>query len=425
MLRPWWFPEYTPDQQAVFDNILETIKLSFEQYNYQHIYTPAVESIDILKKWWDVIDQQVYGLYGLAQWPKDTKDYALHFDLTVPFARYILDHRNNLTFPFRRYQMQPVWRWESHKRGRYKEFWQFDVDAVWQSSTNIWNRYDIETVNIIDKTMDKICQKFDIKINKILKISHLTLTKNFLKQNWLDDSQIPLVLKLLDNYYKLPKDIFKNKLSEIVNIELCTQILKVIESKNPEDLYISNTKKDFEYEWYSDLQDILNWLKLLKVKYEYDICIVRWHNYYKWMVCEWFDLDDISLGSLAGWGRYDKITDFIDPRQSFSGVWASLGRFVSLAMEKINSVEQKEKYMFINFSDTREDIVRLYNIYIQNWKICEIYPTAAKLGKQFEYADRKNIDLVIIVWETEKLEWKYKVKNLKTGLESIFSLDNH
>ncbi len=429
MLRPWWFPEYTPDQQAIFDKILSIIQNTFDQHNYQHIYTPAVEPIDILKKWWDIIDQQVFGLYWLAQWPQDTKDYALHFDLTIPLARYILDHRNILTFPFRRYQIQPVRRWESTKRWRYKEFWQFDVDTIWYSDTNIWTRYDIETISIIDKTMTNICQKFDININKILKISHISLTKNFLKSNWLDDECTNLVLKLLDNYYKIKKEEFEKKLYTILQwsniieknyLYIYDTILKLIDSKNPSDLYI--------YEWYSDLQTIIQWLEELGIKYEYDVCIVRGQNYYKWMVCEWMDIDDISLWSLAWWGRYDGITDFIDSKQSFSGVGASLGRFVTLAMEKILTKDiskSEDKYIFINFgTETRSDLVRLYQSYISQWKICEIYPTNAKLSKQFEYADRKKINHAIILWSDEKNKWIYKIKNLIDGIQTDIIYDN-
>lgn len=413
MLRPGWFPEYTPDQQKIFDSILETIQSTFRQHNYDHIYTPAVESVNILKKWWDIVDQQVYGLYGLAQWPEDTKDYALHFDLTIPFARFILDHRNNLTFPFRRYQMQPVWRWERTKRWRYKEFRQFDVDAVRPSETNVWVRYDIETLSIIDKAMTAVCEANNIYINKILKISHLALTKNFLKSNWLNDDTLSQVLKLLDNYYKLEKQEFNSKLSELTNSELSSQIINIIETRDPSSLST--------LEEYSDLQTILQWLKDLGINYEYDICIVRWQNYYKWVVCEWMDLDDISLWSLWWWGRYDKITDFIDPKQSFSWVWASLGRFVPLAMEKIlakQTTKYEDKYIFINFwEETRNDIVRLYQLYIWSGKTCEIYPTPSKLWKQFEYADKKNIRYAVILWTGEKEQSKYKIKNLETWEE--------
>lgn len=171
----------------MFDAILETLTSVFKQYNYAHIWTPAVESVDILKKGGDVVDKQVYGLYGLAQGVEDVKDYALHFDLTIPLARYILDHRNDLNFPFRRYQMQPVWRGERTKRGRYKEFRQFDVDAVRPSETNIGTWYDTETVAVLSRAMEAVCKKFHITINSVLKISHIGLTKAMLQSFGVND----------------------------------------------------------------------------------------------------------------------------------------------------------------------------------------------------------------------------------------------
>ncbi len=137
MHRPGGFPEFNPKQQAIWDKMLEIITDVFKKHNYEHIWTPAVEPIELLKKGGDIIEQQVYGLYGLAQGNEDTKDYALHFDLTIPLARYVLDHQQDIVFPFSRYQIQPVWRGESHKRGRYKEFWQCDIDTIRRSETNV------------------------------------------------------------------------------------------------------------------------------------------------------------------------------------------------------------------------------------------------------------------------------------------------
>lgn len=115
------------------------------------------------------------------------------------------------------------------------------------------------------------------------------------------------------------------------------------------------------------------------VQYEYDICIVRGHNYYRGMVCERFERSDIALGSLAAGGRYDNITDFIDPKQSFSGVGTSLGRFVYLAIEKIGKLKNQESYLFVHFEDTLPVIFDLYNKFLSAGKVCEIYPTAAKI----------------------------------------------
>lgn len=406
MYRPGGFPEFAPEQQKVFDAILNTVTRVFEQHNFEHIWTPAVEPIEILKKWWDIIDKQVYGLFGLAQGVEDVKDYGLHFDLTIPLARYVLDHRQNIVFPFRRYQMQPVWRGEKQKRGRTKEFWQFDIDAIWASESKVGMRYDVEVLAVMSKAMSLVCETFNIKFDAILKISHIGLTKSFLRAQWLDEDIMKKVLWLLDDYFKVAHGEFEAKLAPLVTEQLFQTIITLIKTKD------HNALKG--YDWYEDLDTILTSLKALNLSmpFEYDICIVRWHDYYKGMVCERFDLEDVALGSLAWGGRYDNVTDFIDSKQSFSGVGTSLGRFVPAAVEKIGKLQSTEKYLFVNFADTKEDIIWLYGIFLSQGKVCELYPTWAKIGKQFEYAEKKNIQYAILYGETEKTGGYYIQKDL-------------
>ncbi|MFA7284218.1 MAG: HisS family protein [Candidatus Absconditabacterales bacterium] len=414
MYRPGGFSEFAPEQQKVFDAILATLTRVFEQHNFEHIWTPAVESVDILKKGGDIIDKQVYGLFGLAQGVEDVKDYGLHFDLTIPLARYVLDHRNELSFPFRRYQMQPVWRGEKTKRGRFKEFWQFDIDAVWPSESNMGLRYDIEALAVLSKSMKAVCDTFHINIDSVLKISHIGLTKSFLSSNGLDEVAMSQVLGLLDDYFKVTHEEFEKKLQPLVSPELFATICTLIKTKDYALLS--------DYQGYEDLHTILSGLKALEVPFEYDICIVRGHGYYKGMVCERFDTQDISLGSLAGGGRYDNVTDFIDPKQSFSGVGASLGRFVYLAIDKIGALPLVDKYLFVNFADTRDDIIALYNQFIFDGKTCELYPMPAKIGKQFEYADKKSIRYAILYGDSEKQGGYYIQKDLISGQQEQISL---
>lgn len=410
MYRPWWFPEYSPREQKVFDAIVDTIAWVFRQHNYDHIWTPAVESVDILSRGGDIFDKQVYGLYGLAQvsqGEEDYKDYALHFDLTIPLARYVLDHRNDLVFPFRRYQMQPVWRGERTKRGRYKEFRQFDIDAVWPVESNVGVWYDIETIAVMDKAMQAVCDQFAITIDRIVKISHVGVIKAWLRSLNIDESQMTAILWLLDDYFKLWRESFLTKLVETIGEQKASPIIALIDTKD------TNVLADIP--WYDDLSAIMQWLDALGTPYEYDVCIVRGHSYYKGMVCERFEKSDVALGSLAAGGRYDQITDFIDPKQSFSGVGTSLGRFVYSALEKIGSLAGQESYMLANFTETWKDTLALYTQLTASGKICELYPTAAKLGKQIEYASKKWCTHVVILWPGEKEKWIYIVKNLQTG----------
>lgn len=418
MYRPGGFMEYSPSDQRKFDKIIRIIKDVFEQHNFQHIWTPAVEPVDILKKWWDIIDKQVYGLFGLAQWVEDVKDYALHFDLTVPLARYVLDHRNELVFPFRRYQMQPVWRWERTKRGRYKEFWQFDVDAIWPSESNTGMWYDIETIYVLENAFKKVLGETGIKINYKLQLSHLLLTKNWLLSKGIDDPEIMnQILKSLDDYYKIERKDFENKISILIGSkDTEKELLDIIDTQDPN--YPSLQGIDGHHE----LMQIIEGLQWLWVSLSYNICIVRWHGYYKGMVCEWFDMDDMWLGSLAWGWRYNHLTDFIDNKQSYSWVGTSIGRFVPAVIEKMPGTEEIENYLFVNFQETYTDILSLYKRFISRGEVCELYPISAKLGKQFEYADRKKIRYCVILWPGEIEQNQYKIKDLSTWKEIIYDL---
>jgi histidyl-tRNA synthetase len=405
MYRPWWFPERNPKQQKIRDRMLAIVFKEFERYNYQHIRTPAVEPVEILKKGGDIIDQQVYGLYGLAQWPEDTKDYALHFDLTVPLARYVLDHTQDIVFPFSRYQAQPVWRWESHKRGRYKEFRQCDIDTIRRSETNVWQWYDAQSIIVMESAMKAVCSNFNLQIDFIAKVSHLALTKSFLSSLWIEwDLQVS-ALKLLDNYFKQPHDVFATKLIDLVWQEKANQIIAIIVSKDYTKLA--------HLELYPELEYIMKTLESAWIAFEYDICIVRGQNYYSGMVVEWMDRNDMAMGSLAAWWRYDNLTNFIDPKQSFSGVGTSLWRFTSLVMEKVNSTDIQDSYLFINFDNISDNLKLARSDYFLS-KTVEFYPVNAKLGKQFEYADKKAMKYAVLFWESEKNWWYFIVKDLVT-----------
>lgn len=418
MLRPGWFPEWTPSQQRIRDKMIDIVTNVFRNHGYQHIWTPAVEAIDVLKKWWDVIDQQVYGLYGLAQWSSDTKDYALHFDLTVPLARYILDHQQDIVFPFSRYQIQPVWRGESHKRWRYKEFRQCDIDTIWRSSSDVWQRYDVQSIIVMESAMKAVCKYFDIDINFVVKINHLSLTKTWLSSIGIQWDIQKQVLKLLDWYFKLWHEKCVTLLSALVADSNLQLIINLIQTKNYTVM-----------KWlpaYDELVTIIDLLDTAWVHYEYDLCIVRGQNYYSGMVCERMDSDDIALGSLAAWGRYDNLTTFLDPKQSFSGVGTSLGRFTSLIMEKHQEKQIvwwviPNSYLFAHLGTINQCLVLSKLSYFQDCMI-EFYPTPVKLGKQFEFAEKKGIQSIVLYGEDEIKQWIFIIKNLTTGVEEILSV---
>lgn len=416
MYRPWWFPEYSPREQVIFDTFADILRKHFTQRNYVHIQTPAVEPVDILSRGGDVFDKQVYGLYGLAQWVEDVKDYALHFDLTIPFARYTLDHLNELTFPFKRYQMQPVWRGERQKRGRYKEFRQFDIDTIWKADQEGGVRYDAESVMVMTKALQEVFQSMKVEGTIIVKLSNIRLIKSLLSSRNTTPDTTKQVFKILDDRYKrsweeniiLLKDCLSSEQANFIQTVVTTGDLSLLQ----------------DYDGYADTVKIGEYLTAFGMKREFALPIVRGHGYYTGMVAELFIAQDMSLGAIAGWGRYEKLTDFIDPKHSFSGVWLSVSNRV---MEIILQADKTEKvytdsYFFIYFEDTLPQILSLMKQYVDKGSQIEFAPAGMKLGKQIELADKKWCRYIILLGSGEYKEGCYTIKNLQTGESKVEKL---
>lgn len=488
MLRPGWFPEYSPRDQKIFDTILDRIRDIFEQRNFQHIRTPAVEKNEVLLKGGETVANEIFGLhsikpikehiYAITQyietlwniddnknlviqkllkyittqefqkedletliqekdqlikwreydeklmkdkiselfWTNNNewwlKKYSLHFDLTVPFARYTLDHLNELVFPFKRYQMQPVWRGERQQRGRFREFRQCDVDSIWKSWTSVGYRYGAETIATLQSAIQSVFSHYNIQKSFVSHVSHIGLTKAFLAfylDN--DDAKVKAVTDLLDKYYKKEHDVFATELQSLVSAELAEMILKLIETKDYSIL------SNYDEEAFQILDSTIITLQKLWAKIVFDITIVRGLGYYTDIVFETFLEEEIALGSICSGGGYEDFTKFLDPKQVYSWIGGSIGlsRLMEIILEQASSQDSIESYLFVNFEETFDAILSLYTRFLSEWKICELYPTAAKFGKQLEYADKKWISKVVILGTTEQQEAVYIIKDLATG----------
>jgi histidyl-tRNA synthetase len=494
MLRPWWFPEYWPQEQKIFDIIQACIRMSFEQRNFQHIWTPAVEKNEILLKWGETVANEIFWLISAKpvkefikkmieihknmsdslvmerdqqdnilnerMWITENKeafkeilinkvitdelhdnrlvlnnelvslldsfrkewikDYSLHFDLTVPFARYTLDHFSELTFPFKRYQMQPVRRGERQQRWRFKEFRQCDVDCIWPSGTKVGYRYACETIATLQWAMSAVFEKFSVQKRFVSHISHIALTKAFLAHETKNDvEKIKRIVELLDKFYKKNPDDFYHELSEIAWSVLAERINILILSKDYSVL------QEYDQQAYEQLDNTLKTLNALGSSITYDFTIVRWLGYYTDIVFETFLENEMSLWSICSGGGYQDFTKFIDPKQVFSGIWWSiwLSRLMEIMMEVSKDIHNESAYLFLNFEETFPEILSLYTKYIADWKTVELYPTPAKFGKQLEYADKKGIRYAIILWSDELEKGIYKVKDLVTGEEKVDEIE--
>ena len=428
MLKVGWFNELTPEQKLIEEKIFSIVKKKYQQFWYTPIETPAVEKNEVLTaKWWDEVSKQIFWVYGLAQWSDDLKKYSLHFDLTVPFARYVIDHRNDLTFPFKRSQIQKVWRWERQQRWRSREFYQADIDVIYQESDRKYLFYDAEVISIWYKTYLEIFKEFDLDLKIKININNKKIIFWFLLALWLEDkfSQIAIVI---DNKEKISKDEFKKKLFDIVLDEkLVDKIIEFLEFDVNYDnldniLNLIDNNKTYLEDWIKELKQVLENIYLLGIDKEdikINFAIIRWLDYYTWTIFETFIDADRKLWSIASWWKYENFTQYLDKKTEFSWVWFSMWitRFEDYLFEKLdmeNALKTTTEYLFINFEETKKDIFNLFNKFILDWKNCEIYPESIKIWKQIKYADKKGIKYIVILWEQELKDKKYIIKNLET-----------
>lgn len=372
----------------MFDTIQTIIRHTFEQRNFAHIWTPAVEQTDILLKGGETVANEIFGLVGLKDFQKGdiaraTKSYALHFDLTVPFARYVMDHTGTLVFPFKRYQIQPVWRGERQQRGRFKEFRQCDVDTIWKSGTDVGYWYGVETIMTLQSALSAVFRDFNLGRTFTTHISHIGLTKRFLLTLLdRDTAKMTQVTELLDKFYKKDNQTFMDELTSLMGAK-AQVVIDLIQTRDHTVLR--------ELDGYEILAATLDTLTQLGCRVVYDMTIVRGLGYYTDIVFETFVDGDIALGSICSGGGYEDFTKFIDPKQLFSGIGGSIGlsRLMELVAQEGAVPTTDPSYLFLFFEDTKDAIFALYQRFLAQGKRCEMYPTQAKFGKQLEFADKR------------------------------------
>ena len=445
MLKVWGFSELKPGQKIIEEQIFDIVKKNYRQFGYTPIETPSVERNEVLTaKWnWEVWNQ-ILGVYGLAQGATDFKKYSLHFDLTVPFARYVLDYKWELTFPFKRSQIQKVWRGERQQRWRSREFYQADIDVIWEdSSLKDYLFYDSEVINIWYKTYLEIFEKFNLDLKIKININNKKIISGFISALWLWEkfSEISIII---DNKEKISAEDFEQKLEEVVdifqrNISTKELVQKIIDFTNfkadynnlEEIMKLVDWEKEELEKWVLELKAVLKNLYLLWIDKEniiVNLWIIRGLDYYTGTIFETFIEGDRKLWSIASGWRYEDFTKNLDKKTKFSGVGFSMWitRFEDYLFEKMdmkNKAKTTSEYLIINFEDTIEDSLKLYNNLSKIGKKVEFFPESDKLKKQFKYADNKNIKYCIILWKAEKEKWIYLLKNMDTGVTNPIFLE--
>lgn len=421
-LLPWWFGELNPDKQKIQNIMKEIIVKNYEAFWYVNIETPAVELNEVLtSKWWEEVWKQIFWLYWLKQWPSDLKPYSLHFDLTVPFARYVVDNESVLKFPFKRYQIQKVWRWERQQRWRFKEFIQADIDLVW---TKLPLNYDSEVILTLYRTLEEIFEF--LKVWKWVEI-HLN-NKKFIE--WIcamfsiDWDNKTKLFWLLDWFYKATPEEFLEKLKNLV-WDRFIEINKIINTPIDE----LDDANQFMWEWIRELKQVLNSLNEKWVNVMFDPYITRGLDYYTWTVFETFISNYDNFWSICSWWRYDNLVESIRkvannwkaPRQqvNYEWVWGSIGlsRLFWWLDETWMINKQIPLTHAIIFNTLWANLSyreRVWEILRTNWISTDIYYLDDKLQKQFSYAESKNTIFWIFAWTDEQAKNEVIVRNLYT-----------
>ncbi len=434
--------DFSPLEMARRNFIFNTIQEVFKQFGYQPIETPAMENLStLLGKYGEEGDRLLFKILNSGDFTKNIKaeDYeaknlnrlalavsekGLRYDLTVPFARYVVQHRNDITFPFKRYQIQPVWRADRPQKGRYREFYQCDVDVI--GSNSLLN--EVELIRIIDEVFNRLKVSVTIKLNNRKVLSGMA-------------ESIDAADKLIDITTAIDKldkigieKVYEELLSKGITQDSIDNLEPIINLSGTNDSKLNCLKQlightDDGEKGIAELEMVLDYLKPLNIKskVEIDQSLARGLNYYTGAIIE-VKANGVNIGSICGGGRYDNLTGIFG-LPDVSGVGVSFGadRIYDVMKEQNlfpKEVETSTEAMFVNFGEKEgahalEVLVSLQ----QNGIRAELYPDAGKMKKQMKYANQRAIPFVVLIGEQELETKRYTLKNMITGEQEKMSVD--
>jgi histidyl-tRNA synthetase len=434
--------DFSPEEMLKRNYIFDTIREVFKLFGYRQIETPALESLSTLMgKYGEEGDKLLFKILNSGDFLSDISnselnerninhlackvaEKGLRYDLTVPFARYVVMHRSEITFPFKRYQIQPVWRADRPQKGRYREFFQCDADVV--GSDSLMN--EVELVQIIDEVFKRLKVRVCIKINnrKILsgiaemigepdKITDITVAIDKLDKIGLEKVNEELSSK------GIPQEAI-DKLQPII----------LLAGSNHDKLSLLRSMlqtSETGIKGIEEIEFILNRIALIGLNSELqlDLTLARGLNYYTGAIFEVKALD-VQIGSITGGGRYDNLTGIFG-LPNVSGVGISFG--ADRIFDVLNQLElypdssiQGTKVLFVNFGEAELNYVLPIIGKCRSQGIAvEIYPEADKMKKQMSYANSYKIPYVAIAGENEMEQQKIMLKNMSSGEQVLLSVD--
>jgi histidyl-tRNA synthetase len=434
--------DFSPLEMSRRNFIFDIIKGVFQKYGFLQIETPAMENLSTLMgKYGEEGDKLLYKILNSGDFLKGlsmeevkissigkiTSQIAkrgLRYDLTVPFARYVVQHRNEITLPFKRFQIQPVWRADNPQKGRYREFYQCDADII--GSKSLLNEFEL--IRIIDEVFGLLSLDVAIKINnrKILAgISEIIGEKDRIVE-------ITIALDKMDKIgkVKVHEELLLKGISEQA-LELLEPVFKM--SGNTEEI-ISSLRaylgsSTIGLEGLDEIVQVLNYLNADPVssKVELDLTLARGLNYYTGAIIE-VKSEEVSIGSVCGGGRYDNLTGIFG-LDDVSGVGISFGADriydVLLQLDRFpSSAEKHTELLFVNIGTMEvEYILPILSKLRSKGLNAELYPDEVKLKKQMSYADQCKIPFVAKVGESEIKAGKVDIKNMLSGEQNLVAVE--
>ena len=423
--------------------LLNVLKDCFKSFNFQEIQTPSFENLTTLTgKYGDVEDNLIFKILSsgdkikkadidafknnkLSKFSNSLSDKALRYDLTVPLSRFISQNLNNISFPFKRFQTQLVWRAERPQRGRYREFLQCDVDIIGESNI----LHELECIKVYDSVFNRLgLPKVDLRINnrqilegvsKLMKLETVTEIASVLDKT--DKIGIDGVMKEL-------KD--RNLSDDSINL-----LKSLLDIKGTNQEKIENLRTIFDSNNISlngvDLLDEIIYtsqkFNLNNINIKVDLSLARGLSYYTGTIIEVSSPKEYEIGSIGGGGRYDDLVQKNNPKLSGFGISFGFDRIFMILDELRlfpNELNSSKSFLFLNFGLELDSILSYLDKLREKNITCELYPSNVKIKKQLDYANQKGIDYVVIIGDEEVKSNIFKLKNMKSGSQSSIDISN-
>ena len=414
------FMELLPNEQILFNQIKETIETTYKKYGFLPIDTPIIELSEVLlAKAGGETEKQIY------RFQKGDNDLSLRFDLTVPLAKYVAKNYGNLSFPFRRYQIGKVYRGERAQKGRYREFYQCDIDIIGDGELDIINDAEIPSI-IYDIFTNLGFEDFTIRINnrKIL---------NGLFEEIGQKEQSEEILRIID---KIEKEAVVEEFEKIgVNSEQINKIIEFIEIEGTTNEKLEKLEKlNIENETYKqgvkELKEVIKNIKIFGVpekNFKVDLTIARGLDYYTGTVYETFLNEYREIGSVCSGGRYENLAEYYTNKK-LPGVGVSIGLTrLFYKLNELNIIKATKKsvaeVLIIPMLENLTEPIKLATKLRKMGINTEIFLNNKKLKAKFKYADKLEIPYVVVIGEDEVKENKVTIKNMKTGEEEKIAND--